>query len=190
MIGAMMPARGCQVGGRTRHQEVVMRRFSLLLSLVTIALLGFLTLHAQPVAVAQDATPSAEEMAGLTFEPIGFAQGVALPSLADLTAARGGFEPGASFPFTPSDPEGVFVVVESGAITARVDEMSWTITRGAGASEEVAPGEDATLEVGDSAFIPGNVTGEVRNNGQERAEILVFLVSPSGGMTGEATPTP
>ena len=166
-----------------------MRRFGVFLSIIAVVLLGIVAVRVQPVAIAQEATPSAEEMAGLAFEPIGFAQGVALPSLADLTAAHGGFEPGAGFPFTPNDPEGVFVVVESGAITARVDEMSWTITRGAGASEEVAAGEDATLEVGDSAFIPGNVTGEVRNNGQERAEILIFLVSPSGSMA-DATPQP
>jgi len=37
--------------------------------------------------------------------------------------------------------------------------------------------------------VPGGVTGEVRNNGQERAEALVFLVSPSGAMAG-ATPAP
>jgi hypothetical protein len=51
------------------------------------------------------------------------------------------------------------VVVESGALTVRVDEMAWTITRGAGSSEEVAPGEEATLEAGDSAYVPGGVNG-------------------------------
>src|SRR5215213_4338339 len=108
-----------------------MRRYRLLLSFAAITLLGLLSLHGQPVAVAQDATPSAEEMAGLTFEPIGFADGVTLPSSADLTAARIGFDPGAGFPLEASDPEGAFVVVESGALTVRVEEMPWTITRGA-----------------------------------------------------------
>jgi hypothetical protein len=51
------------------------------------------------------------------------------------------------------------VVVESGALTVRVDEMAWTITRGAGSSEEVAPGEEATLEAGDPAYVPGGVNG-------------------------------
>jgi quercetin dioxygenase-like cupin family protein len=81
------------------------------------------------------------------------------------------------------------VVVESGALTVRVDEMAWTITRGAGSSEEVAPGEEATLEAGDSAYVPGGVNGGVRNTGQERAEALVFLVRPAGART-EATPQP
>src|SRR5215211_5761757 len=80
---------------------------------------------------AQEGTPAGQEMEGLTFEPIGFAQGVTLPSPADLTAAHAGFEPGAGFPFAASDPEGAFVVVESGALTVRVDEMVWTIMRGA-----------------------------------------------------------
>ena len=184
-----------------------MRRFAVLVSVVAVMLLGVLTLHGQSVAVAQDATPSAEEMMpeGLTFEPIGFAQGVALPSSADLTAARIGFDPGAGFPLEASDPEGAFVVVESGALTVRVEEMAWTISRGAAlgammatpdmmgdpssAMEEVAMGAEATLEAGDTAYIPGGVSGEVRNNGQVRAEGLVFLVSPSEAMAG-ATPTP
>ncbi len=182
-----------------------MHRFRVLLSVVVVMLFGELALHAQPVAIAQEATPAAEmEPEGITFEPIGFAPGVALPSPADLTAARVSFEPGTGFPFAASDPEGAFVVVESGALTVRVDELAWTITRGAalgammatpeaavdlsGAMEEVAMGEEATLAAGDSAYIPGGVNGEVRNDGPERAEGLVFLVSPPEAMT-EATPT-
>jgi len=166
-----------------------MRRFRVFLSVVVVMLLGIVIMGARPAAIAQEATPAGQEMEGLTFEPMGFAQGVTLPSPADLTAARAGFEPGAGFPFAASDPEGAFVVVESGALTVRVEEMTWTIARGAGSSEEVALGEEATLAAGDSAYIPGSVTGEVRNNGQEHAEALVFLVSPSGAMTG-ATPQP
>ena len=166
-----------------------MRRFCVFLSVVVVMLLGIVIMGVRPSAVAQEATPAGQEMGGLTFEPMGFAQGVTLPSPADLTAARAGFEPGAGFPFEASDPEGAFVVVESGALTVRVEEVTWTISRGAGSSEEVALGEEATLEAGDSAYVPGGVTGEVRNNGQERAEALVFLVSPSGAMAG-ATPQP
>lgn len=166
-----------------------MPRFPVLLSAVVVVLLGVVGVGARPVAVAQEATPAGEEMAGLTFEPIGAAQGVALPGTADLEAARVGFEPGAGFPFDPSDPVGVFVVVEAGAITGRVEDVAWTITRGSGSSEEIARGEEATLAAGDSAYIPGRVAGEVRNNGQERAEALVFLVGPSGARS-EATPEP
>jgi quercetin dioxygenase-like cupin family protein len=188
-------------------RRFVMRRFPVVLSVVVVMLLGIAALRAYPHALAQEATPAAEEYMpeGLTFEPIGFAPGVMVPSPADLLAARVSFEPGTGFPLEPSDPEGAFVVLESGALTVRVDEMAWTITRGAalgammatpeaagdlsGAMEEVAMGEEATLEAGDSAYIPGGVNGEVRNDGPERADAIVFLVSPPEGMSA-ATPTP
>jgi quercetin dioxygenase-like cupin family protein len=166
-----------------------MRRLAVFLSVVVVVLFGTIALHAQSVTRAQDATPAGQEMEGLTFEPIGFAQGVTLPSPADLTAARAGFDPGVGFPLEASDPEGAFVVVESGTLMVRVEEVTWTISRGSGSSEEVALGEEATLEAGDSAYVPGGVTGEVRNNGQERAEALVFLASPAGAMAA-ATPAP
>jgi hypothetical protein len=57
------------------------------------------------------------------------------------------------------------------------------------AQEEVAMGEEGTLAAGDVAYIPGSVSGEVRNDGQERAEGLLFLVGPPEAMM-EATPTP
>jgi quercetin dioxygenase-like cupin family protein len=183
-----------------------MRRFAVLLSVVAMLLIGALALRAQPSALAQDATPSADmEIEGATFEPIGFAQGVTLPSTADLLAARFSLDPGAGFPLEPSDPTGAMVVVESGAVTGRVEEMVWTISRGgamqammatpaaepdmSGLMEEVAIGEEATLQTGDVAFIPGNVSGEVRNAGQERAEGIVFLIVPSEAMSS-ATPEP
>src|SRR5215213_7775029 len=100
-----------------------MRRLAVVLSVVVVVLFGTIVLHAQSVTRAQEATPTGQEMEGLTFEPIGFAQGVTLPSPADLLAARAGFEPGAGFPLEASDPEGAFVIVESGALTVRVEEV-------------------------------------------------------------------
>jgi mannose-6-phosphate isomerase-like protein (cupin superfamily) len=46
------------------------------------------------------------------------------------------------------------------------------------------------LEAGDAAYIPANVAGEIRNEGQVRAVRLAFLVLPPEAMTGEATPAP
>jgi quercetin dioxygenase-like cupin family protein len=181
-----------------------MRRFGLLISVVAMLLLGMLALRAQPVAIAQEGTPSAEEMAGETFMPLGFAEGVSLPSPADMIVSRFSLEPGAGFPLEASDPTGGMVVVESGAFTVRVEEMAWTISRGealsaamesgedadfAAAMEEAAMGEEAVLETGDVAWIPGSVSGEIRNDGQESAEGIVFLVGPAG-MLSEATPEP
>jgi mannose-6-phosphate isomerase-like protein (cupin superfamily) len=187
----MMPPAAAAWVAAQHVRRVVMRRFSVFLPVVVVVLLGFVIMGVRPVAVAQEATPPSDEMnvEGLTFEPIGFVQGVTLPSPADLGAARAGFEPGTGFPLEASDPEGAFVVVESGTLTVQIEEMTWTISRSSGSSEEVALGEEATLEAGDSAYVPGSVTGKVRNNGQERAEALVFLVSPAGAMA-EATPQP
>lgn len=185
-----------------------MRRFRVFLSIVAVLLLGGLTLYAQPVAVAQDATPESGEMAmeGLTFSLLGFAPGVTMPGAADLQVARSEFDPGAGFPFDASDPTGALVIVESGALTIHVDEQAWTISRGAalqeamttagaepdmaGVLEEVTMGTEATLEAGDVAYIPGNLTGEVRNTGQEPASALLVLVAPGGTMMGDATPAP
>ncbi len=50
-----------------------MGRFGLLVSVVAVVLLGIAGLAAQPVAMAQEATPGAEEMEGVTFEPVTFA---------------------------------------------------------------------------------------------------------------------
>lgn len=88
------------------------------------------------------------------------------------------------------------VVVESGALTTRVVEQAWTISRGAalqqamatpaaeptmtGVVGQVTMGQEATLQAGDAAFIPGSVNGEVRNSGTEHAEGLVILIAPAG----------
>ena len=181
-----------------------MRRFRVLLAFVVL-LAGVLALQAHPVVVAQEATP-AVGMApeGATFAPLGFAQGVALPSPADMIVVRFGLDPGAGFPLEASDPTGGMVVVESGAFTVRVEAMTWTISRGealsaametgeetdfTAAMEQVAMGAEAVLEAGDVAWIPGSVSGEIRNDGQEPAEGLVFLVGPPEAMTA-ATPAP
>jgi quercetin dioxygenase-like cupin family protein len=207
----MMRSGGHQVDGRSVYQGGVMRRLSVLLSVIVVVLLGSLALIAQPIAVAQEATPAADEMGeGLTFTLLGLVPSTTLPSAASVQVARAEFAPGAGFPFDPSDPNGALVIVESGSLTVRVEEQAWTISRGAALQqamegmeatgtepdmasvvEEVAMGEDATLEAGDVAHIPGNLTGEVRNNGQEPTSVLIVLIGPEGMMMGgeEATPT-
>jgi quercetin dioxygenase-like cupin family protein len=184
-----------------------MRRFGLLASVVAIVLLGILALHAQPVALAQEATPAGEgmESEGLTFEPVTFATGIDLPSPGDLFVARASLEPGVVVPIDAGDPSLGFLLVESGTITVQV-EGPMTVTRGAGLGEAMAAaetsgdlsglmesipeGESVTLEAGDAAYIPANSAGEFRNDGQERAVSLAFLVIPAEGMSGEATPAP
>ncbi len=184
-----------------------MRHSSRLFSLVLVLLLGVIA-GGLGAARAQEATPPAGEMGmeGLTFIPLGWADAVTLPSPAYLEVARVGFEPGAGFPLDPGVPSAVMVVVESGAITATVVEQSWTITRGAALQqamatpgampdmasmqEVIAMGQEATVQAGDAAFIPGSVSGQVRNNGQEPSSAIVFLIAPGGMTIGEATPAP
>jgi quercetin dioxygenase-like cupin family protein len=184
-----------------------MRRFRVVFSLVVILVLGGLALRAQPLTVAQDATPAADEvgMEGLMFTLIGLAPGVTLPPAADLEVARSELAPGAGFPFDASDPTGALVIVERGSLTITVEEQAWQISRGATLTqlfatptaegsildimEEVAMGAEGTLQAGDVAYIPGAATGEVRNTGQELASALLVLIGPSGAF-GEATPAP
>jgi len=80
-------------------------------------------------------------------------------------------------------------VFESGTFTAMV-EAPWSLTRGDGEfgeTEAIAVGDDAMLSAGDVAYIPGSVTGEIRNDGTEPATGLIFLIIP-GALGGEAAP--
>jgi len=169
-----------------------MRRIIVLLSLGVLMLLGGVAPRMQLGASAQDATPTdpaAMEMEGVTFAPIGFADGVALPSTASLIAVRVGIAPGAVSPFLADDPASGMLVVESGTFTARID-APWSLTRGDaafGEAEAVAVGADAMLSAGDVAYIPGSVAGEIRNDGTEPATGLIFLIVP-GSLGGEAAP--
>jgi quercetin dioxygenase-like cupin family protein len=184
-----------------------MRRLSVLLSVVAIVFLAGVAFSLQPVAIAQEATPAAEEMMpeGITFEPLTFAFGADMTSPFDLLVARLTLAPGTVLSSEETDPSVGIVVVESGTLTVAIDGPV-TVTRGAGlgeafaAAEEsgdfttltqpVAEGETVTLDAGDAAYLPGNVAGELRNDGQEPVVMLGFLVLPSEAMSGEATPAP
>lgn len=184
-----------------------MRRFAVLLSVVGLTVLGTVVLGAQPRAIAQEATPAGDEMMmeGITYEPVSFGLGIDLASPSDLFVARIGLDPGTGFPIDESDPSTGLLVVESGTFTVQV-EGPVTVTRGAtlgeamaeaetteelaSASEAVAAGEAVTLEAGDAAYIPASINGEIRNDGEERAVGLAFLVVPAEGMMGAATPAP
>ncbi len=184
-----------------------MRRFGLLLSIVAVMLLGITALGGQPISVAQEATPPGgeEQMPeGFTYEQVMFASGIELASPLELNVFRFGLEPGTALPVADSPGVGV-LVVESGSLTVEVD-AALMVARGAGMNEamataeatgdfsgvmeSVAEGEAVTLEASDAAYIPGDVPGEIRNDGQERAVGLAFLVAPSEAMMTEATPAP
>src|SRR5215213_506232 len=108
-----------------------MLRFRVLLSVVVVLLLGVAALPVQPVAIAQEATPAAEEMdfEGITFEPLSFAFDVDVESPVGLLVVRIGFDPGASLPGEENDPTVGIVLVESGTLTVQASGPV-TVTRG------------------------------------------------------------
>jgi quercetin dioxygenase-like cupin family protein len=183
-----------------------MRRLSVLVSLIVVVLLGVLALHVQPVTLAQEATPDAEEEMpeGFTYEQVTFASGIDLTSPLDLNVFRFGLEPGTAVPVEDAPGAGI-LLAETGTLTVQVDGPV-TVTRGAGMDEAmataeatgdfsglmepVAAGEAVTLEAGDAAYIPGDVPGEIRNEGSEPATGLAFVLYPAEGTMGEATPAP
>ncbi|MDP8930488.1 MAG: hypothetical protein M3O70_18450 [Actinomycetota bacterium] len=184
-----------------------MRRFSVVLSVIAVFLLGMVAFGVQPVAFAQEATPAAEGFIeeGITFEPLAFATTLALPSTGELFMARVSFDPGAGFPLEESDPTYALAVIESGELIV-LQDAPLVVTRAGAfdaaiaageegeaftpATEEIAAGQEVTLRAGDAALFPPNVVGEIRNDSQVRTVVLVAIVGPPEGTTGEATPTP
>jgi len=190
-----------------------MRRCSLLVPVVIIALLGLLV-GSSPAAraTAQDSTPAAgDEKAfgfeGVSFEALAIAPGMTLPSPADLVLVRIGLEPGAVLPVDPENPSLAMVLIESGELTVTFDGPV-TITRAGSFAPVLAPaeaggafvapgetteaGETVTLQAGDVVVFPPNIGGEIRNEGEELAVGLAFIVEPpsSGGAVPVEPPSP
>ena len=120
-----------------------MRRFGVLVSVIAVMLLGVLALHAQPVAVAQEASPRGRRMMepeGVTFEPIAFTSGLTLPSPAEMIAARIPHPAWRHAPLEASDPSGGMLIVESGTFTVRVD-TPWAISRSGSFASSIATAE-------------------------------------------------
>ena len=182
-----------------------MRRVGLLVSIVSFLLLGIAVTGMPPVTRAQELTPVAGiEPEGVIFAPLAITSGVTLASPADIIAVRLSIEPGAGFPLETSDPTGGMLIVESGTFTVRVD-APWAVSRSGSilaaiataeatgtytpTDEQIGSGEEVTMGAGDAAYIPGSVSGEIRNDGDEPAIAQIVLIGPTQGMTG-ATPTP
>ncbi len=189
-----------------------MRRCSLLVPVVIIALLGLLV-ASSPVAraIAQDGTPAAGDegafgIEGVSFEPLAVAPGMTLPGTADLVLVRIGLEPGAVLPSDPEDPSLAMVLIESGELTLVLDGPV-TITRAGSfapalataeaggafvAPEETTEADDTvTVQAGDVVVFPPNIGGEIRNEGEEPVVGLAFIVEPpssDGGVPAESTP--
>ena len=187
-----------------------MRRVLILASLVAVMALSLVVVgRTGVITLAQEGTPGTEGTpaeegvfagARLTFLGIGTAE--QLPAApVDFGFARITLEPGASFPVDASDPSVALGLVEAGTFTLRV-EAPIQITRAATIAAFSTPGVDPsavptpeaipagtefTMTVGDSAVFPPSVDGEVRNDGQETAVLLLASLEPHEG--SEGTPT-
>src|SRR5918998_4456295 len=120
-----------------------MRQIDGLRTLIVVVLLGVMAVVAQPVAVAQEATPAAGVFTegGITFEPLAFATALALPSTGELTVSRISLEPGSVLPIEEGDPSYALGIVESGELTV-VQNGPMTITRAGALGEAVVASEE------------------------------------------------
>ncbi len=182
-----------------------MRRVLVLLSLAAMVILGGMVGSMPPRAIAQEATPASEEMGfeGVTFEPVIIVPGVPAPALTAVVLVRVRLEPGAVFPSTPEDPDDVVLLVEEGTLALML-ETPLSISRAgsfleaiataeaggefAAAGEAVASGEEVILEPGDALFVPARVPGELRNDSEEPASILLIVLADAAAGMPEATP--
>jgi quercetin dioxygenase-like cupin family protein len=159
--------------------------------LLTTAMGGaaFAVLAAPVLTAAQEGTPPPggfEIAPGVTAEelapgPAGSDQ----PALYRLT-----FAPGVTFS-ADATPEISLGYLESGELTFTVDAPV-TVTR-AGATdapgESVAANTEFTVQAGDYFVFPPQSSGEVRNDGQDPASLMIASIIPAGGgATPSATP--
>ena len=167
-----------------------MHRLVMLLgTLVTLGLAGSVA------ALAQEATPAAEEEAGglppgVAIVPVTQIAPVELPGEpAALAVYRLIMEPGSAIPTHPH-PGTEVVVVEAGSASYLTEEgPPIQVIRGEAAEsatpETAGPGEEATTEEGDSAIFPAGNISDTRA-GDEGATLLIFeLVADEGA---EGTP--
>ncbi len=153
-----------------------MRRSTSFLAVFALVLVSLAALASPRWVMAQDSTPAAgpppaEE--GVTFTPLGFAAGVALPSQGDLILVDLELEPGAVSTFLESDPTGGMLYVESGEFTVVNKTSPLSVTRGqamreaiaAGSMDDssfmetIAAGQEATLAEGGCGVRPGEHRG-------------------------------
>ena len=180
-----------------------MGRFSVLLSLMGVVLVGALAVQSSPTTIAQEATPATQ--AAVTFDAVAFASSIPLPATGDVSVARISFAPGTGFPMAAIDPVHGLAVIERGELTLRAGRPLVVTRAGAlgtamkpargmvvpPATEEIATGQEVTVRAGDTVHFPPYGGGEIRNDGSERTVVLIVYVGPPDpeGTPGAGTPT-
>jgi hypothetical protein len=169
-----------------------MRRLIVSVSLALVVLLGLVaTMGRSTTAQEAFATPGPDEFLlapgqiGRELTSGRFEKPPAGPlhmGLLRITSEPGSVSSGGG----PDDPTGALVLVESGALTVRLEEPA-TITRTTG-QEEVPANTDFTLGPGESFVWEPFVVGETRNDGQEPAVTFVGFLAPADWVFEEPTP--
>ena len=176
-----------------------MRRASAVALLITLVFGFFASQGMNPSTSAQDATPPAEQQAGVP-EGVSFvtlASGtidVLSPGTANLALGRIRIAPGATLPFDPARASVDLVFMGSGTLTFRI-EAPISVARGAQTgtpapteSEDFAAGAEFTMSEGDAALFPPNAAGEVRNDTD--VDAVAWVTSVTLFTSDAATPTP
>ena len=174
-----------------------MRRLSTLL-LVPAALVGG-SIVAPHLAgnAAQDATPAADPLAGVTIEARGGGLPAAAPGQA-LSLLRVTFAPGTRVP-PHTQPGALVVAVESGTFGFTVTQGQAQVTRAAvpggtpAVAEPLAPGTEVLLGPGDAVYHDAD-TGHTGRNAGDGPLVLTIatLFDPSqpAFIFTDGTPTP
>lgn len=183
-----------------------MVRVSILVTIVAVALAGWLAGARAPLNVAaQEGTSVPDETGpppGLTFETLAYGPVAMLPPAPAIAVIdRITIAPGATLPGEPGDPGFSLLYVERGTLSVRAD-TALDVTRATAltatlatpgatpALEEVAAGTDFTLAAGDSAAFPPVVGVEFRNDGAEPVAVLAASIAPTEAGMEAATPVP
>ncbi len=171
-----------------------MRRISVLVALVAVALAGALASgRLAPATVAQEATPAVGEVA---VELLGHGLPSAAPGF-DLSLYRVTLGPGAAVP-PHTHPGATVVSVEAGTFAFTPLEGEVRLVRaGTGATpgaegEVLAHGTEVMLTAGDALFFPGEHGDAGRNAGDGPVVLLLANLHTAGEplLTLMATPAP
>ncbi len=171
-----------------------MRRVSVLVSLVVVALAGALAYsRITPGLVAQEAIPAAGE---IVPELLGHGPPTAAPGF-DLSLYRVTLGPGAAVP-PHTHPGATVVSVEAGTFAFTPLEGEVRLVRaGTGATpgaegEVLAHGTEVMLTAGDALFFPGEHGDAGRNAGDGPVVLLLANLHTAGEplLTLMATPAP
>jgi hypothetical protein len=124
---------------------------------------------------AQESTPTAEAIGveigpGVTFDLMPASEDP--PSLYRLR-----FAPGATLSFV-DDPAISLVYVESGTLSLELNAAISDARPEASSAEETDAGSALQLSEGDYLVLPPLVAGEIRNEGQEPAAIVIAAITP------------